>query len=592
MSSDFKERYEVLSEFAQLIASGVNIERIARTVVNQAAFRFGADVVLLFTISPSGETIDLRGAYGVRKGELPESVPIEDSLLDRAFRMGGTISVPNVEQHSESALPFLKDLSIRSVHISTLEGHEGNLGALLMAFREEYLLDERNDALFSEFTQGTTAAVAAALSQAKLAAYAEKLEELVQKRTEDLVNQKSKAEEANRAKGRFVANMSHELRTPLTAIVGYSSVLSEGVFGAVNEKQRDALISIQRSSEHLKELIDEVLNLSKIEAGKEEPEPSKVELFSLLQQIQKLMLQTAVGKGIELKPILVAEPDKLQKLWVDPRHIRQVLLNIVSNAVKYTPAGGSVQLSATIHADMVRIAVADTGVGITPEEATRLFSRFERGDDSYSREQIGTGLGLSLTKTLIERNGGKIGVESEKGEGSTFWILVPLAEQSPAIGELERSERGEFGISSKLEGLNLLVLDDNILTCQVLEDILSRAGANVHICHRVEDAKQELKRGVLDLCLVDLAIPGESGLNFIEAVRRNDEQDLQRLPLIVLSACVFDKDREQAILAGADTFMAKPFHPLELVTAIRELTTRNILNSTVRLPVARLGADN
>jgi len=577
MGDEIKERYEVLHEFVQLISSGVNIDRISRTVVNQAAFRFGAEVVLLFTKTPAEETIDIRGVYGVRKGGLPESISLEDSPLERAFRFGGVVSIPNIENQSDSALAFLKDLGLSSVHISTLEGHEGNLGAILLGFQAEHILSDHDLLLLAEFTQGATAVVSAALSQSKLASYAEKLEELVHKRTADLQEQKSKAEESNRAKGKFVANMSHELRTPLTAIVGYSSVLAEGVFGSVNEKQKDALVSIHKSSEHLKELIDEVLNLSRIEAGKEDPEPSKVELFSLLQQVQKLMLQTAAGKSIEMKPIKVKEEDRQQKLWFDPRHIRQILLNLVSNAVKYTPSGGSVEMSAEIVADMVRIDVVDTGVGITEEESKRLFSRFERGDDSYSREQVGTGLGLSLTKTLVERNGGRIGVSSEKGKGSTFWVLVPLAEQSAALGELPKGEEDRNGfLTGRLEGLNLLVLEDNITTCKVLEDILSRVGASVHLCTKAEEARRVLERGDIDLCLVDLAIPGESGLSFIESVRREDN----RVPMLVVSACVFDTDREQALLAGANAFVPKPFPPEDLVFAVRDLTTKMALNGS------------
>jgi signal transduction histidine kinase/ActR/RegA family two-component response regulator len=577
---ELKERYEVLKEFVQLISSGVNLERISRTVVNQAAFRFGADIVLLFTGSLEDEVIDIKGTYGVRKGELPESIPLEDSPLERAFRFGGTISIPNLEQQSDEALGFLQELGIRSVHLSTLEGREGNLGALLLAFREEQILNQFDAAMLDEFTQGATAAVSAALSQAKLSSYAERLEELVHKRTEDLNQQKTQAEESNRAKGRFVANMSHELRTPLTAIVGYSSVLASGVFGPVNDKQRDALISIQRSSEHLKELIDEVLNLSRIEAGKEEPEPSKVELFSLLQQVQKLMLQTAVGKGIEMKPILVGEEDKLKKLWVDPRHIRQILLNLVSNAVKYTPSGGTVQLSANCSGDTVTITVTDTGVGLSEDEQKRLFSRFERGDDSYSREQTGTGLGLSLTKTLVERNGGKIGVRSRKGEGSEFFITMPLAEGGSAVTSYEDRSESETRIIDRLEGLSLLVLEDNPTTAEVLESILSRAGATVHLYSRTKEAVKGLERGDIDLCLVDLAIPGESGLSFIETARREGS----KLPIIVVSACVFEQDREQALLSGANSFVAKPFSPGELVESIRELTIQTAIGSTGRYP--------
>ena len=586
--AELQERYEVLREFSQLIASGVDIARISKTIVRQAAFRFSADIAILFTLSD--DRVLLRSVYGMRSEELPGELVLGDSVLDRAFRLGGIITVPGAELKRDSALAFLAEFGIETLHLSTLEGREQTLGAILLGLRDERHLDQSESKLLEEFSQATVAAVAAALSQEKLSTYAERLEELVQRRTADLAAQKSRAEEANQAKGRFVANMSHELRTPLTAIVGYSSVLAQAVFGSINEKQKDALLSIQRSSEHLKELIDEVLNLSKIEAGKEEPEPSKVELISLLQQIQKLILQTAVGKGVELKPIQVSEEDKLQKLWVDPRHVRQILLNLLSNAVKYTPAGGSVQLMASVTGDMVRISVRDTGVGITPEESARLFSRFERGDDSYSREQTGTGLGLSLTKILVERNGGRIGVDSEKGKGSEFWVLLPLAENSGAV-ELSEENMQSLLLEQRLSGLHILVVDDNQSTCDVLQDILLSSGAEVRVANRVREAKELLAEEEFDLCLIDLAIPGESGLSLIEQIRKGDVLERNTLPLIVVSGCVFDKDRDEAMVAGANGFIPKPFHPQELIESIRDLAISSVLGSATKICVSQFSGE-
>lgn len=577
---ELQERYEVLREISQLISSGVDIAKISKTIVRQAAFRFSSDVAVLFTLSD--DKVLLRAVYGMKEQDIPEQLELGDSVLDRVFQLGGILSVPGAELKKDSALSFLSETGVLTLHLTTLEAKDQTLGVILLGMREERMLDKNESNLLEEFSQATAAAVAASLSQEKLATYAEKLEELVHRRTADLAAQKSIAEEANQAKGRFVANMSHELRTPLTAIVGYSSVLAQGVFGTINEKQKDALISIQRSSEHLKELIDEVLNLSKIEAGKEEPEPSNIELFSLLQQVQKLMLQTAVGKGVELKPILVSESEKLSKLFIDPRHIRQILLNLVSNAVKYTPSGGTAQMSAEVQGDMVKITVTDSGVGVTPEEATRLFSRFERGDDSYSREQLGTGLGLSLTKILVERNGGKIGVISSKEKGSQFWVLVPLAEGNVTTKDLTQLTQ-DLSILQRLEGLNILVVDDNSTTCDVLFDILTSAGADVKIANRVKQAREILEHEQFDICLVDLAIPGESGLVLLEQIRRGEIVGQETLPLLVVSGCIFDRDRDQAMLSGANRFIAKPFDPSELVESVRELTTNSALGSASRI---------
>jgi len=286
----------------------------------------------------------------------------------------------------------------------------------------------------------------------------------------------------------------------------------------------------------------------------------------------------------------LSEEDKLQKLWVDPRHVRQILLNLLSNAVKYTPAGGSVQLMASVTGDMVRISVRDTGVGITPEESARLFSRFERGDDSYSREQTGTGLGLSLTKILVERNGGRIGVDSEKGKGSEFWVLLPLAENSGAV-ELSEENMQSLLLEQRLSGLHILVVDDNQSTCDVLQDILLSSGAEVRVANRVREAKELLAEEEFDLCLIDLAIPGESGLSLIEQIRKGDVLERNTLPLIVVSGCVFDKDRDEAMVAGANGFIPKPFHPQELIESIRDLAISSVLGSATKICVSQFSGE-
>ncbi len=381
------------------------------------------------------------------------------------------------------------------------------------------------------------------------------------------------------AKSRFVANMSHELRTPLTGIIGYASVLRDGVYGETNQKQKEALNSIAKSSEHLRDLIDEVLNLSKIEAGKDIAEPSAVEIVSLLKQNYKLMLQNANSKDLELTGLPEdASALKGVKAWVDPRHIRQVIINLISNAIKYTPQGGKVKVDAEIVGDKVKISIIDTGVGISEEHQRRLFTRFERGVDSYSQTQTGTGIGLSLTKRLIELNGGKIGVSSIEGKGSTFWVLIPL-DTSSAVNQVSPEEESPRKVENRLDGLNILIVDDNETTCQVLEAIVTRGGASAFCATSVKEAKDISKSQAIDAALVDLAIPGESGLDLINYIRKETAPPLANMPLIVVSACVFDSDRERAIESGASDFIPKPFRPHEIVKAIRDSTTQSVLHS-------------
>jgi CheY-like chemotaxis protein len=366
--------------------------------------------------------------------------------------------------------------------------------------------------------------------------------------------------------------MSHELRTPLTAIVGYSSVLADGLFGPLNDKQRDALHAITRSSEHLKNLIDDVLNLARVESGKEEAEPRRIPVKDLLHQAYKLMQQTALEKGVALQPAVVPENVAEASMYADQKHIHQILINLMSNAIKYTPRGGTASVAVEILVDKLRISVTDTGVGIPPHKMQKLFERFERGDDTYSKSQEGTGIGLNLTRQLVELNGGRIGVESTVGHGSTFWFLVPLADSS--AGAIAHTEVTPAMV--RLDGLSMLVVDDNRDTCDVLKHILVAAGATVQVAHSVKEGLSTLEHGHPDIILTDLAIPGESGLRLIEHVR-NAPGPLAALPIVVLSACAFERDKESALNAGASLFMPKPFRPSDVLRTVRELTLSSAL---------------
>ncbi len=575
----YVDRLEVLTELNQLIATNVGLDRITKTLARELAFRFTADCALTMLLSASGEQLEVKGSYGCGRDAFPAQLELQNTMIGRALRLGGALSIPDINLQRDHGLGFLHDQGLTSIHCCSLDVRGETLGLILIGYRSPTPLGEYDSQMFEEFAQGAGVAVANARSQARITGYAERLEELVQLRTADLAVQTSKAEEANRAKSRFVANMSHELRTPLTAIIGYSSVLADGVYGAVNDKQKDALLSITRSSSHLKELIDEVLNLSRIEAGKEDPEPSKVELYPLLQQINKLMLQSAVGKGVSLVALELEERLKSSKLFVDPRHIRQILINLMSNAVKYTPSGGKVTVKVECLGDKLKISITDTGVGITHEHQQRLFQRFERGEDSYSQIQSGTGIGLSLTKHLVEINGGRIGVESEVGQGSTFWFLVPLSDSDTLIDHT-LSDSTQASPMSRLDGLNILVVDDNQMACEVLSTILSEVGGNPYVARSVADAKKIAESVDLDAALVDLAIPGESGVDLINYFRQQCLEPQSNMPLIVVSACVFENDRKRAMEGGASYFIAKPFSPQEIVQTVRHLTTNSVINST------------
>jgi signal transduction histidine kinase len=239
----------------------------------------------------------------------------------------------------------------------------------------------------------------------------------------EIADKSAQLEAASRHKSEFLANMSHELRTPLNAIIGFSEVLAERMFGEVNEKQAEYLQDILSSGRHLLSLINDILDLSKVEAGRLELELGRFHLPTALDNALILVRERATRHGITLTQ---AVDERVGDIVADERKVKQVLLNLLSNAVKFTPEGGRVGLSATAAEDVVTIAVSDTGIGIAPEDQAAIFEEFRQVGRDDTRKQEGTGLGLTLAKKFVELHGGRIWVQSQVGEGSTFTFTLPV----------------------------------------------------------------------------------------------------------------------------------------------------------------------
>ncbi len=570
-TQQFLERLNIVNQLNNLIASNANGSSLSKSIAREGAFRFGADMALMLTMTADGRALEVLrgGSYGCAPNLLPQEFSLTSGILGQVLHLGDHISIQDLDKYPNHGLPFLQPLGIVAINAHCLEVRGESLGVLLIGYRREQTLGHAALVALNEFCQASAVAIANARSQERINSYAERLQELVELRTKELEQQKALAEEANRSKSQFLANMSHELRTPLTAIIGYSSVLKEGIFGPLNERQADALVAVIKSSEHLKNLIDDVLNLARVESGKEDPEPRAVVLEDLLTQSYKLMVQSALNKGLTLEKPELSGTLRDLKLYADPKHTQQIIINLMSNAIKYTPRGGKVWLSIESVVDKVKICVHDTGVGIPPHKQATLFQRFERGDDTYSKTQEGTGIGLNLTKRLTELNGGRIGADSIQGQGSSFWIMLPLAEEDTHERLITSAEENEKQI--ELSGLATVVIDDNSDACNVLKLILTKAGATVRIAHSVQQALALLEESPPDIILTDLAMPRESGLVLIEQIRSGNGE-IKDLPIIVLSACAFPADKEAALAAGASSFLAKPFQPRDILKNVRDLT--------------------
>ena len=572
----FLDRIQTLNELYKIIATCQDRKSILKKLVKEAALRFSSDVSLIYTWNEEQKQLEVQNGYGCSSSNVLTTINKNSTLLWEVASKGGFLSfAPN---KSTSDAEWLKNLGLQTVICAPLDVPGEKIGIIVIGFQNELLVTKTEVTGVKEFCAGAATAIYNATNQERVQNYAQNLETLVEERTKELAIQTKKAEEANVAKSRFLANMSHELRTPLTAIVGYSSVMEDGLYGEMNPKQIEALSSIVKSSDHLKSLIDDILNLAKIESGKEEPQAINLSLEELLVNSQKLIAQLAANKQIQI-PVCNLDPEiKELDLYLDKKHSRQILYNLLSNAVKYTPAGGKVWITTEkINNEFIAINIHDTGVGISEERLTKLFDRFERGDDQYSREQEGTGIGLNLTQKLAEINGGKLTVRSQIGKGSVFTVELPIYNSSlNNIEEASVNTQMPNDVKQNLEGITALIVDNNNDTCAILKNYLESKGAKVNIEKTVKEGLNNVKNSSPDIILTDLAFKGEDGVKLIQEIR-STKNESSKVPIIAISACAFDSDKKTAEDAGASYFIAKPFNPNDVVKEILKLT-KNSLN--------------
>jgi two-component system sensor histidine kinase/response regulator len=423
---------------------------------------------------------------------------------------------------------------------------------VINAEREQIL-----DLLVSTFEDAVTKNGELQERERELAAAQERLEERNQAllvRSRELAEKNAELERATRAKSDFLASMSHELRTPLNAIIGFSELLGDGVGGPMSPRQLEFIDHVVEGGQHLLSLINDILDLSKIEAGRLEIQPEPSELAPLVKAAQEIIQPLATKKRIRLTAEL--QPG-LPPVEVDPIRLKQVLYNLLSNALKFTPEEGQVALDVRRAGSEVLISVKDTGVGIKAEDLPRLFRPFEQLEAGL-RKTEGTGLGLALTRRLVEAHGGKIEVESEPGKGSRFFFTLPLASIPRPVPQPE-AWRADDSAGSRPQ---VLVVDDEPLAAELLATELRQAGYAV----AVSDQHQALERAeVLEPCAItlDLLMPTVGGLEVLALLKRS--QIASRIPVIVVS---ISDEAPQALLLGAAAALQKPVPRGKLVEAI------------------------
>ena len=407
---------------------------------------------------------------------------------------------------------------------------------------------------------------------------------------------------ATRLKDEFLANMSHELRTPLNAILGMTEGLQAQVYGNLNERQLKCLKTVENSGSHLLELINDILDLAKIESGQITLEYAPTSIDQLCQSSLSFVKQQALKKQIQLHVVI---PSHLPTIQLDERRIRQVLINLLNNAVKFTPDGGHVYLEAMQEPDKsqepdkkyLQIKVTDTGIGIAPENIPKLFKSFIQIDGALNRKYEGTGLGLALVKQIVELHGGQVGLTSELGVGSCFTIEFPINNPAVAIRDAvednlvrdliqdkyslkplpkvgSRTNLSNYMSASNLNTLRsplILLAEDNEANISSMHSYLEAKGYRIYVARDGLEAISFAKEYQPDLILMDIQMPVMNGFDAIKQIRL--EPNFDNTPIIALTALAMESDRQKCLDSGADEYITKPVKLQALSQKIQTLLT-------------------
>ena len=385
-----------------------------------------------------------------------------------------------------------------------------------------------------------------------------------------------KAEEANLAKTRFLNNMSHDIRTPMNAILGYAQLMENELKGKDLPETSEHLKKLQQSGNLLLSIINNVLDMARIESGKMEIDENYGRIEDIRQTLFEIFDDEAKKKNIALHYTINVEHEHI---LTDTTKVKEIFVNILSNALKYTPAGGSVMMNVDeLPCDesgymIVRTRVSDTGIGMSQDYLTKIFEAFTRERNTTKSKIAGSGLGMSIVRKYVELLGGTITVESELGKGSTFIVTLKhrIADESYYVKKhVESSGTGR----EVLEGRNILLAEDNDLNAEIAEAILERAGLKIE---RVEDGIQCVNRitkmpaGTYDMILMDIQMPKMDGYKATQAIRHLPDKDKARIPIIAMTANAFEEDKREAIAAGMDGHIAKPIQVDKLLAMLAEM---------------------
>ena len=539
---------EALGAVGQGVSSSLNLMEVLTTIIMQAVIMSGTDGGSIYEFDEDAKEFRIRTACGTRPEVLDAlrrtRIGLDDTFIGKAAKRGHSMGLPDLRDAPlDSHLSVLAEDGWRSL-VAVPMLRDGRIVGALVVRRHTpgHIPDEVSDLLESFASQSALALINAQLYRR-------------------LERQSAALEVASRHKSEFLASMSHELRTPLNAIIGFSEVLLERMFGELNERQDEYLRDIWSSGKHLLELLNDILDLSKIEAGQMVLNRSEFIVRKSLDYCLSLVRERAVKQGILLS--LEVDPE-VGLLDADRLRFRQVVLNLLSNAVKFTPDGGRVDIRASVRGQDLVVTVADTGVGVAAEDHQRIFDSFQQGTRPAGQAE-GTGLGLTLSKRIVELHGGRIWVESEVGTGATFGFTLPAGSEEPVSAPVPLAGM-ESGLTAKPApgpGPTVVVVEDDRRSFDLLRAHLEAVGVRVVGARDGEEGLDTVRRLSPAGVILDILLPGIDGWEVLARLKA----DPRTAPIPVIVVSMLD-ERGRGFALGAAEYLVKPVGKEQLLAAV------------------------
>jgi signal transduction histidine kinase/ActR/RegA family two-component response regulator len=548
-----------LNNVGALVASDLNRDSVVQAVTDIATTLTTAEFGAFFynVINDAGEAYTLYTLSGVPRAAFAGfPMPRNTQVFAPTFTGTGVVRSPDITRdprygHNAPHHGMPKGhLPVRSYLAVPVKGRSGDvMGGLFFGHSEPDRFSDHHERL----AIGISAWASVALENARMY---------------------SLVQESSRLKDEFLASLSHELRTPLNAILGYARMLRAGMLGP--EKHAKAIETIDRNATSLAQIVEDVLDISRIISGKIRLTVQPVDLPHVVQNAIDAVTPAAEARGVRLEAVLDPQATPVSG---DPERLLQIFWNVLSNAVKFTARGGKVQVRLERVDSHLELSVADTGIGIAPDFLPHVFERFRQADASSVRERGGLGLGLSISRQLAEMHGGTIEAASDGlGFGATFTVKLPLMIVQPSRDDRERARpraaQAAAGASADLRDIRVLAVDDDPDAVRLVAEVLGAAAAQVTTASSAEAALAALDSDVPDVIVTDLGMPRVDGFQLLERIRSHGEPRVRRVPVAALTAYARSDDRVKALRAGFDIHLAKPIDPAELVAAVAALAKR------------------